>query len=261
MCLSTSLLQVLFTFSIAPFCNNMKQPKFQPPQNNIIALPPTRFHSSDFLPAIAHELKTPLSAIIALAEELRHNIDDNELIGDIISVANDMNELVYDLLDVSHIEDFTVDLSRKIAIENVLKKAIRLNRDYAIKRGILIECEVEENVSAINLDEKRTKQILTNLISNSIKYSPAKTKIKISAKSNDEFLEITIADQGFGMTKEQIQIAFQKYRTISNPHFGKIDSFGLGLPIVKRLVELQNGIIEVESEMGKGTEVGLKFFY
>ena len=74
-------------------------------------------------------------------------------------------------------------------------------------------------------------------------------------------MEITISDQGFGMTPIQVQTAFTKYKTIENPNSGKVDSFGLGLPIVKQLVELQNGTIEVKSEIKRGTEVTLKFPY
>jgi signal transduction histidine kinase len=70
-----------------------------------------------------------------------------------------------------------------------------------------------------------------------------------------------VADQGFGMSKEQILTAFQKYKTIQNPNSGSVDSFGLGLPIVKQLVELQKGHINVESEINKGTTIKLTFPY
>ena len=116
------------------------------------------------------------------------------------------------------------------------------------------------------------KQIVTNLISNAIKYSSENTEIKISARcaevalgdlygAQNKFLEISITDHGFGMTPDQIQTAFQKYQTIQNSNSGIVDSFGLGLPITKQLVELQNGTIDMISEVGKGTEVKLKFPY
>ena len=79
--------------------------------------------------------------------------------------------------------------------------------------------------------------------------------------NEQKYLQIIVADQGFGMTPSQVETAFEKYQTIENPNSGKVDSFGLGLPIVKQLVELQNGTIEVRSELNKGTEVKLKFPY
>lgn len=80
------------------------------------------------------------------------------------------------------------------------------------------------------------KQILTNLISNAVKYSPRHSEIKIICKNSDGFLEISVIDQGFGMSTPQIQTAFQKYQTIQNPNSDSVDSFGLGLAITKHLV-------------------------
>ena len=114
-------------------------------------------------------------------------------------------------------------------------------------------------MKAAKLEAKRIKQVLTNLISNAIKYSPENTEVKISAKFKDKFLEISIKDQGFGMTAQQVQTAFVKYKTITNPNTGIVDYFGLGLPITKQLAELQNGTIEVKSQPDQGTEVRLFF--
>ena len=175
--------------------------------------------------AIIHELKTPLNAIVGFSQILREEVRKPNFIEEcedctqeIINAANEMDNLIHDLLDVG-----------------------------------------------IKLDEKRMKQILTNLISNAAKYSPPRTKIKIVARKFSEnkkdFLQIIIVDQGFGMTKEQIKTAFQKYKTIQNPNSEKVDSFGMGLPIVKQLVELQSGTIEMISEVGKGTEIKLRFPY
>ena len=82
-----------------------------------------------------------------------------------------------------------------------------------------------------------------------------------STKPNPEFLEILVIDQGFGMNEEQVKTAFEKYQTIQNPNSGTVDSFGLGLPIAKHLIELQNGTIEVKSELNVGTEIKLRFPY
>ena len=160
---------------------------------------------------------------------------------------------------------FRVSLTKSIDVKNVIERSVKLNYGYAMRSNIVIQSEVAGDVTMIKLDEKRMKQILTNLISNAAKYSSPRTSIKIIAKrileNESEFLQIIIVDQGFGMTKEQIITAFQKYKTIQNPNSGKVDSFGMGLPIVKQLVELQNGVIEVESEVGKGTKIKLIFPY
>lgn len=237
------------------------------------------FSSSEFLFAISHELKNPLNAIIGFSDVLRSEMNNLEksnnpkvsfaecidCIQEINQAAYEMSDLIHDLLDVGSVlsGNFSVDLSEKIDVKDMIKRSIKLNYDHALSRQVKLVGEVAEDLSFIKLDAKRMKQILANLISNSIKYSPEKTEIKISAQdifeNGSKYLQIIIADQGFGMTLDQIDLAFQKYQTIKNPNSGKVDSFGLGLPIVKQLVELQNGIIEIKSELNKGTEIKLKF--
>ncbi len=227
---------------------------------------------SDFLYSIIHELKNPISAILGLAdllkEELKNNSECNEYIEDINLVATEMDELVHDILDVGSAAfsgNFSVDLSKEIDLKNIIKRSIKLNYDYSLKRKIEIRTEISDNIKPIRLDAKRLKQILANLICNSLKYSPENTKIKITSQSviehNQEFLEITISDQGFGMTPIQVQDAFIKYKTIENPNSEIVDSFGLGLPIVKQLVELQKGKVQVTSEVNKGTSFVIRFPY
>lgn len=234
------------------------------------------FSQKEFLNAIIHELKNPLNAIVGLSQILRNeefykvSLEERvDYLKDIDESANDLNEIIHDLLDVgiggSNGDSFSVDLSEEIDIENVVRRVVKLNKDYAMRRGIAIDVEVAEGVSLIHLDLKRMKQILSNLISNSVKYSPEKTKIKIKIKDilidGDRYLKIMVSDQGFGMTDEQIEQAFEKYKIIDNPNRKKVDSFGLGLPIVKKLVELQKGKIVVKSEPNKGTDFILKFPY
>ncbi len=227
--------------------------------------------SSDFLAAIAHELKTPISAIQSFVEVLNEDLNDKkvsreeclEYVAEIRQLAADMDELVHDILDVSSgvSSNFSVDLSQEIDIGQVVKKAVKLNRDYAIRRNIELRVEISPDVGLIFLDEKRMKQIMTNLISNAIKYSPNKTLVKVTLTKQENHLEIAVIDQGFGMTSIQVQDAFIKYKTIENPNSEIVDSFGLGLPIVKQLVELQKGTIEAESESEKGTKMILRFPY
>jgi signal transduction histidine kinase len=276
-------------------------------------------HKSEFLASIAHELKNQIGAIISLSEFIKSESCDKiekkdseeksfesvikEYATDIHNVSVEMLEFTCDLMDVHQAESgqFSVDLSKEIDIADVIKKSVRINNDFALRRGIQIKvddnlnwtpqqargdkgealgnkninCEGDNIVashpdchpafiagsSKIHLDARRMKQILTNLISNAIKYSPEKSEIKISCKENQKLLEITICDQGFGMSEEEIEIALQKHQRIKNKNFDKFDSFGLGLPLVKNLVELQKGEMEIKSKENEGTEIILKFPY
>lgn len=243
---------------------------------------PKVFSNNEFLSAVSHELKTPLNAIIGFSDVLREEIASSvsvtqclDYIAEISRAALEMKELVNDLLDVGQVASgkFSVDLSREINLKDVVRRSVKLNHDYALKRNVALKVEILEEIKPINLDEKRMKQILTNLISNSIKYSPKNTEVKISASittgrsivlgntSVQEFLEIIIADQGFGMDENQVKNLFTKYQTFENPNSQKVDSFGLGLPIAKHLIEMQNGEIEVESKINQGTVMKLRFPY
>ncbi|MES2961710.1 MAG: HAMP domain-containing sensor histidine kinase [Pseudomonadota bacterium] len=250
------------------------------------------FSSSEFLFAISHELKNPLNAIIGFSDVLLSEMNGIgksshsqtslheciDYISEINQAAYEMNELIHDLLDIGSVTtgNFSVNLDKKINVKDAIRRSIKLNYSYALRRGISLKVDISDDLFSIKLDEKRIRQILVNLISNAIKYSPKNTEIKISAKqvttngsvvpgstsvTQNNFLQITVSDQGFGMTDPQLENAFQKYQTIQNPNSGSVDSFGLGLPIVKQLVELQNGTIEIESELNKGTEIKLKFPY
>lgn len=246
------------------------------------------FTSSDFTSSIIHELKTPLNAIIGFAQlakiDVKKNSDwkDNnspsaenhslDYINEIEKAATELSDLINDLLDVNSnsSQNFSIDLSKEIKISEVIARAVKLNYDFALRRKVKLTTEIDENIAknlaSVKLDEKRMKQILTNLISNSVKYSPEKTEVKISAKiinqdvqNSSKILQIIVADQGFGMNEDEIATAFEKYKTIPNPNSGIVDSFGLGLPIVKELTELQGGSITVESKPNLGTKMILNF--
>ena len=265
------------------FCNTIEETianksAFLGFKNNTLSTqssPSININSSEFLSAIVHELKTPLNAIISFSEILKEDLSNQDstlecmdYLKEINIAAVEMNELIHDILDVkspSNSGNFSVDLSNTIDLSDIIKRSIKLNYGYSLKRNISLKTEITTILKPINLDAKRMKQIVTNLISNAVKYSPRQSEVKITARNlsenNIEFLEICVIDQGFGMTQDQIQTAFQKYQTIQNPNSGSVDSFGLGLPITKQLVELQNGSLEVKSEINQGTEIKLKFPY
>ena len=234
------------------------------------------YPQQEFMNSIIHELKNPISAIMGLTQILRNEKDYDisefermDYLKMLDETAGDLNELVHDLLDVGEgaiSKGFSIDLSKEMNVKEVIQRSINISKDYGMRRGVSINFEVEEDVCSIKLDIKRMKQILSNIISNAIKYSSKDTTVRVSARNvvssnNSKHLEIIISDQGFGMTQEEVATAFQKYQTIKNPNSNKVDSFGLGLPIVKQLVESQNGMIFVESEPNKGTDFILKFPY
>ncbi len=240
------------------------------PANLDMRASPTKLIKSDFLAAICHDLKTPLSAIISFSELLKIEDLDPKAIkkyaANINKAALEMLDLVHDLLDTKQASssDFSVNKS-EVDVANLINRTIYLNNSYASRRKITITTTVDSSATPIFSDVKRLKQILTNLISNAIKYSKEDTGIKISARkfcrNNSEFLEITINDQGLGMTEWQVAIALQKYHIIRNDNSDNVDSFGLSLPIVKSLVELLGGMMEIKSKIHEGTNVNVRLVF
>jgi len=228
----------------------------------------------DFINSIIHELRGPLNAITGFSCLIKEGLknfksieDCLDYVGEIEKAAIDLNDFIKDLLEVDSIDkcSFSVNLNKKINITDIVKRSIRLNYNFSIKKNITIKTEISEDLLPINLDEKRMKQIFFNLISNAIKYSPKGTEIKICVKNilinQQDLLQVIIADNGFGMDKCQLRTAFRKYEAIKNSNSEFVDSFGFGLSIVRELVELQNGKILVKSVVNKGSEFILEFPY
>jgi len=273
-------LKILCTKNTGDFCNSLKEKKSE--RKRISAFF-THLHDQnkqnkssqrDFINSVIHELKNPLNAIVGFSALIKDEITNPKSTNECLNYANeieraalDLNELIRDLLETGSAAEggFSVDMSKEIDVADVIKRSVRLNYDFGIRRKTAIKSEVSHDVALINLDAKRMKQILTNLISNAVKYSSENSEITVSAqnitKNRQKFLQIKVADQGFGMTQDQVRTAFEKYQTIKNPNSEIVDSFGLGLPITKQLVELQNGTISVKSEIGKGSQFTLEFPY
>lgn len=246
------------------------------------------------LSSISHELRNQIAPIFSLSEMIKNQffgrIDDaknkQEYLSaaeDIHNVAHDMLELLDDLMDMSANEmgDFSVKLE-ELEVADVLgliTRVIRLNRDFVAKKNIeIMLCKPEVTIpNKIKLDRRRIKQIFINLISNSIKYSKEGTKIIINVSYipiNKPQLVISIKDQGIGMTKQQIEMALNGQGTkidksaLINHHYQthnqeqtQIDSHGIGMPLVKKLVVLQQGTMDIKSKLGEGTEIILGFSY
>lgn len=223
-------------------------------------------NKTELLGFVSHELKNQIGAILSLSSMMKEGVMggvsemQRECVSDIYSVANDMLEYVRDLMDVNQVEsgNFSVDLTKKINIVEIIGKSIKINKDFALKRDIKIEFDNKIELPEFYLDSKRMKQILINLISNSLKYSKEGTVVNINAKVVSGELLISVKDHGFGMSGNDVARVFEKHTKINNENYGKFDSFGLGLPLVKKLTEMQNGIIKINSQLGKGTEAILR---
>jgi signal transduction histidine kinase len=212
-----------------------------------------------FLGIAAHDLRSPLGSVRGfsrlLSEELSGQLssDQEEFLDIIYQQSNHMLALVEDLLDVAVIESGKLDLRiQKDSVIEMIEKRIRLFQHKLNKKHIKISTRFDD-VPEIAFDRIRLSQVIDNLLSNAIKFSPENGKIFVNVYIIDDRIRIDVIDEGPGILLEHqphIFGAFQKFR---KKQAGSEKSTGLGLLIVKRIIEAHNGSIRVVSEPGKGT--------
>ncbi|MFO8129445.1 MAG: PAS domain S-box protein [Bacteroidales bacterium] len=220
---------------------------------------------SEFLSNISHEIRTPLNVIIGFTDLLDNSLMDpqyKEYLESIKASSNSILRLVDDILDISRIEAGKFNLQYKsVNLFKIVKELKQMFLDRAMRKQLDLSIEVDESIPRfLIMDEVRVKQILTNLLSNSIKYTVrGHVKLKIyvlerrSMMGSEEIdLRMQVEDTGIGIPEEDFENIFEPFTQVrKNRARGK--GYGLGLAITKRLVELMDGFIKIESELDKGT--------
>jgi PAS domain S-box-containing protein len=228
--------------------------------SNITQFKKIELIKSQFVSMVAHELKTPLAAVqgfinVILDDSLNVSADQQkDYLKRSVLRLNSLKDLVNDLLDISRMELKTK--SREIEslnIEEIITNTVQLLELETEKRKLTVVKDIEPNIPRINADHNEITRLITNLLSNAIKYNKENGKIYISAKVQDSYLNIIIKDSGIGMKPEEKARLFNEFFRAKNEKTRGISGTGLGLTIVKRIVDSYHGKIEVESEYGSGT--------
>lgn len=212
----------------------------------------------DFLATVSHELRTPLSAILGWTRMLRSGMvadsQTSKALETIERNANAQTQLIEDLLDVSRIISGKMRLEvEDVDVEIVIANAIEAIRPAANAKGVALSHAVDPSVGAVRGDGGRLQQVVWNLLSNGVKFTPTGGRVDILARKRDAFVEIVVSDDGQGIDAEFLPHVFERFRqadaTTTRKHMG----LGLGLAIVRHLVELHGGHVGVESDgLGKG---------
>ena len=217
---------------------------------------------------ISHELKSPIASIVSITNLINDgDLSDSEIkmfLKDIENLALDSLDFIDDLLDVSTEDISKLNMSYHHPYK-LIKSSVRIVKGLALRDGIQIFTNIEDNLPLLNCDCRKIKQILVNLLTNAIKYSPYDSNIEISAKEMSKKLYITIKDNGMGMTSEELNNLYNihQIRKVDNSYQNlnkKLDSHGIGLPLVKKMIDLHDGNIEFYSAgRNKGLEVNVSF--
>ncbi|MCK5348047.1 MAG: PAS domain S-box protein [Desulfobacula sp.] len=213
---------------------------------------------SEFVSNVSHELRTPLSIIKSYSEALLTQVkpEDHNTREQFLSVIDNETDrlatIVSNLLDLSRIESGKFALDYKaVSLKNIVKSVISVFKSKPANISILID--FEQDLPKIEADEDKIREVLINLIANSIKFSPTGGTVSISVEQQDGFLSCSVSDTGIGIPKNKITHIFEKFFRVDNSDTYEIEGTGLGLSIVKHIIDSHNGKISVDSVLGEGS--------
>ncbi|MCK6605185.1 MAG: response regulator [Ignavibacteriaceae bacterium] len=228
--------------------------------NNITTYKQIELLKNQFISMVSHELKAPVAATLGFLEILTNpsiTLPESQQIEYLTRASarlKSLIEMVNDLLDISRSELNTVRREiRPVIVQKVIEEVILLFENEAAKRNIAVEIKYEENIPLINVDPNEIERLLTNLISNAIKYNKNDGKVLISVHKSAKYVEISVEDTGIGMKPGEKDKLFNEFYRAKNEFTKTISGTGLGLSIVKRILDYYQGYVNVESEYGKGT--------
>jgi signal transduction histidine kinase len=208
---------------------------------------------------MSHELRTPLNAIIGFSEVLTErmfgelNEKQDEYLKDIHASGQHLLSLINDILDLSKIEAGRMELElTDFDLPSAIDNALILVRERASRRGITLGHSVDERLGTIRGDERKVKQVLLNLLSNALKFTPEGGRIDVNARVQDGVAEVSVTDTGVGIAPEDQEAVFEEFRQVGTAD-KKVEGTGLGLALSRKFIELHGGRIWVESEVGKGS--------
>ena len=215
---------------------------------------------SAFLANMSHELRTPLNAVIGFSELLEQQIfgglneKQTSYVGNVLVSGRHLLQLVNDILDISKVEAGRMDLQyERTPIGSIIDVVRSVIHAVAAKKGIDLEVEVPPSLPEVNVDPGRIKQVLYNLISNAIKFTPRGGMVRLAARADEQNLVVTVSDTGVGIAREDLPRLFREFEQLRQPGGVRPEGTGLGLALTRRLVELHGGRVEVESTLGNGS--------
>ncbi len=216
----------------------------------------------EFVANVSHELRTPLTTIKSYLEALEDGaLDEPQLAGKFVNVAHNETErmirLVNDLLQLSRLDSRQVMITKELTdVTDMLEEVADRFSFQLEQRNIAITIQVEPDVRSIMLDRDRIEQVLDNLISNSIKYTPEGGHIHIHAGCPErERLEVSVSDDGIGIPRKDLNRIFERFYRVDKARSRAMGGTGLGLSIAREIVKAHGGAIQLDSELGQGTKV------
>ncbi len=216
---------------------------------------------STFLANMSHELRTPMNAIIGFSEILVERLQDKidqKYVGFLRSILNSGQHLlsiINDILDLSKVEAGKMELyPESFPLRPAIESVCQVMKGLSAKNGVSFDVDLADNVTEIETDHAKFKQILYNLLSNAVKFSRSNGVVTIRGRLVEGSVSISVIDRGIGIAEDQLKVIFDEFRQIDTATSRTYGGTGLGLSLVKKFVELQKGTLSVRSRPGEGSE-------
>ena len=224
-------------------------------------------HMKDvFLSTASHELKTPLTSVIAYAELLDDHDEklsrdqSREFVGRLRSEAQRLLGLIEDILDLSRLESGKLVLKKnRLSVGELVDGALETSRGMARKHGVELVAKLDDSLPALELDEVKMRQVVVNLLSNAIRFSPRGGKVSVRTIEDAGFVRLEVQDQGPGIEPEQTSQLFELFQQgVPAPGEQRRAGLGIGLHLVRRISELHGGHVGVNSRPGEGSSFWIR---
>ena len=217
-------------------------------------------HKSEFLASMSHELRTPLNAVIGFSEVLLDrmfgelNDKQEEYLEDILSSGRHLLELLNEILDLSKVEAGQMELELgESSIRDAIEHGVAMVRERASQQRLSLDVVVDPNVGVVVADPLRLKQVILNLLTNAVKFTPTGGRIEARAQRVDGEIHVSVEDSGVGIAEDDLERIFESFQQGPRSVSGAAEGTGLGLTLSKRIVELHGGRLWVESRLGHGS--------
>jgi len=215
---------------------------------------------SDFVSMVSHEIRSPMNSLLMqlknISDGLAGAVTDKQQ--EILHRASEkilnLNNLVSELLDLSRIESGLISYEKEqVDMGKLLTEQKSFHSPYGKEKKIAIHLDCPEDLPSIFANRQNMEEVVSNLATNAIKYSPVGGTITLSANTENEYLKLQVADTGFGIADDDLDKIFTRFYRVKDANTRQIHGTGLGLAIVKSIIESHHGKISVASEVGKGT--------
>jgi signal transduction histidine kinase len=211
---------------------------------------------SDFISVASHELRTPLSLILLYAGMLQERVDESAepQVNAVLRAAMRLKQIIETMLNLRYLETGEMELlPARIDLRKLLQEACRDYSDLAHAKALVMETSLPDHDVQIVADKQKLRVVLDNLISNAVKFTPQGGRVRLSLRTSEQEVEIEVADTGIGIPTEELERVFDRFYQVEDHMTRRHGGMGLGLSVVKGLVELHGGRVWGESDPERGS--------